>query len=193
MILTVIMGLFDIFTRKNKRDNLTDEDREYGIKVREENREFKKKQMELKIITEELRAKKEQAKLDLEIKKLEQELEDMQEDDEEEIELPEGANPEDAMLVTLLSKVLNQNPSSHNAPVVNSPPLQAPIESQKVTSTGVSLKDEDIKQYLTTVPKTNIKILKKLPDDKLREQIIGVVPNADADSINRIMLQIKAQ
>lgn len=185
------MGIFDLFKKKNSRDNLTEEDREYGIKIRDENREFKKKKMELAIITEELRAKKEQAKLDLEIQKLEQELADMQEDDEDLIELPEGANPEDTMLVALLSKVLNNN--QQPTPVVNSTPIQATNQSNNThIATGVSITDDKINAYIGTIPKNNLKLAKKLNDEQLRAQIIGVVPEADADSVQRIMQKIRA-
>ena len=185
------MGLFDWFSQKKKTPigyNFTDEERERAQKVKQWKQEMAEKKAELEQTTQELKAKKEQMKLDLEIKKLEQELAEYDEE-EEEIEAPEGANPEDVMLTTLLSKVLN-NQNQTPAPI--STAVTSPTSNDRPTSAGVSYPDEKIKAFLSTVPKGRIRILKTLGDDGIKAQIIGAVPDADADSVARILAQIKA-
>ena len=184
------MGLFDWISQKKKTPigyNFTDEERERAQKVKQWKQEMAEKKAELEQTTQELKAKKEQMKLDLEIKKLEQELAEYDEE-EEEIEIPEDAKPEDVMLTTLLSKVLNHQ----NTPAPISTAVTSPTSNDRPTSAGVSYPDEKIKAFLSTVSKGRIRILKTLGDDGIKAQIIGAVPDADADSVNRILAQIKA-
>lgn len=157
-------------------------------RARQKKRELAEQRAELQFKTEELRALKEQVKLDLEIQKLQQELEELKGEDDTLDEVKSEMSPEDAMMMGLMQKVLNQNPSP--TPVVNTPLTSQP--SQVATTTGVQYSDEQIKAYLSRVPKKNMLLLKSLDDDGIKEQILNVIKDADVSTIRRIINQIRA-
>lgn len=185
------MGVFNWFKKeKSPNDNFTAEDREFGQRVKEQQRELKQKRQELAMATEELRAKKEQMKLDLEIKKLEQELSDYEDDDEDDIEeIAQYENPEDAMLMTLLNKVLPDKNPQPPALVVNTPQNSPTV--QVTQGAGVSFSDDQIKQYVGQIPKKNLLLVKTLDDEGLKCQILNIVPNCSADTLQKIMIAVR--
>jgi len=185
------MGIFSLFKSRDSAPKVLLEDSAifHANMAKQKKRELLEQRQELQMKTEELRALKEQVKLDLEIQKLQQELEDLRAEDEPLDEVKTQMNPEDAMMMTLMQKVLNNNPQ----PVQNTqpPPTSNDISTEQKAAAGHSISDEQIKNYLARVPRRNMATLKKLTNDELKTQVLNVIPQADEVTINKVMAQIR--
>jgi len=162
------MGIFDIFKKKQKDNRVNydfeQEDRELSLKIRRQKAELK--QLEMQRQTELDRLEYEKRKI-----QIEQELEELRgvSFDEEE----ETGDSVDNTLITLLAGIFAKNNSS-----VSPPPIQ-----QKPAS--VTLTNEQITEYLDSIPKPALKIAKNWNDEQLSKFLETQMPNLETETINR--------
>jgi hypothetical protein len=149
--MNILSKIYQRFTKKKRKNGtyeFTEEDVKHSAEIRKINAEIRKTQ---KLI--ELRAKQD------ELESLQEELGDFEEDDDEEI----NASSPDALLSSLLMKVLNTNqpPASNNT---------NPHTSQHTPSpdAGVSYSDEEIQDLMKGYSEKDLQELKKYSNEEIR-------------------------
>lgn len=166
------MSFFTLF--KTQRHDFSDSDRELATKVKQQNAELRK--LELEIRKEELQNQKIKNRL-----LAQQEINDLRSqmsfnnDDEEE------NNPLDNLAAGLLNKLMMGNTVADNS---NHPQtLDKPAT--------VSLSSEQIQEIINQLPKSALKIAKKMDNEQIRIFIRNRYPDIDEESINKGITMLK--
>jgi len=186
------MGLFNIFKKKDNRNNYTfgDTDRELSAEIRKQKAEYNKarQELDLKLLT--LENKKKQIELEADIAEASQRLKEISGYDDEEEEEPETNNDFTSIIsaIPMLMQTFNnqnQTPNSNTVSVVTTPPQ--PIKQEL----GVSLSDEELQNMYKQIPKTAKAIAKTMSDETLKNYLKGQIPNLDEDTINRAIALVR--
>jgi len=165
----------------------TDEDREKSAQLRLMRAELKKLEKETKLdeLKEELEFKKEELRLRRE-KRL--------------MELSENPNDsssmEDKLMMLILAPILSKLGMNTLAPdgVISSAAavgLSSSPLAKETAAASMSLSDDILKQLLGKVPKSYLKIAKKMQKEELELLIKNQLPLVDEDTINRAILLLK--
>jgi len=143
------------------------------------NHTFTDTDRDLSAMTRDIKAQIKRTKQMIQLKELREMLDDMRGDREEEDE-DDFNNPVIAMLLQgLLS---GQNKGEVNANPFSLQPQQ-PKEKPSMT-------DQEIQDFLCTLPKTHLKLIQALPENVLRLKIAEQLP-VDDDTITRAIYLIK--
>jgi len=189
------MGLFkrisEFLSGSSHKTNYTfnDNDRDKAVAARKainETRELEERLKREEIQLEHLAKKEELLTRIDEAKVRREELFAPDEEDE-----PQD-NSEDSMLMSLLSTVIMKQQTPTSAPSSNTPSSGMPPNANPSQGAEVSYSDEQIKEHIAQIPKAQLKLAKKIPDMELRRRIKIEVPDADADSVERIFRLIKS-
>lgn len=167
------MGFLDIFRQKKERSPSVES--EEMLQLREQKRLLMQQQqanaLELMVKQQELKLREIQVKID--------EIDDQYEDEDE-------FSPEN-MFMNIVQKAI---------PQFQAPTGVNPSKEQSVISTpnagGLSLTDEQLKQYWDTVPAHYKLIAKGMSDEQIKEFIKQKQPNLDANTLERAILVIRA-
>ena len=169
------MAFFDFFKKKDPRYNhvLTDDDRNLAIEIKKANAEFKRKEQELQLETMKLQQQLKQTELESKILEVQSKLEEY-----DDVDIEPNGDKTDAMLIMLLSKVLNSNPQNIASVPTSNSPIPATEQKQHLT-------DEQLMQIYGTLPKTVKAMAKSQSPENLRMLIKNQLPLIDEDSLNR--------
>lgn len=174
----VTMGIFDIFKRKDKRNNHTfdETDREFALETRRLNQESKRIQAEMNLLRQQMALEEQKQKLE----ELKSNM--FEEDDDEE---PEPTDNFEKILLALLSSSqgINKNPITQRE--------TQPDNTSKETSKGVSLSDEKLEEIWSKVPLKTKAMTKFMSEDKIRIYLKNNFNDIDNDTIERAIKIIK--
>lgn len=156
--------------RQNNGANFTEEDRNISLERRKHNAELRNTEISLKRM--ELDLKKQELQIQGQINQTQQ-LVLLKEMKEQLSPSVEGDSPESMLNEIIKSYVMNKvTPNLQDQAVINQPPQPQPqvITPQPNSSNSmaeVELTEEQIKEFIDNLPKSYVKIAKKLPDNQL--------------------------
>jgi len=165
--------MFNIFKKKRTPNHdFDDTDRTLSADIRAMKGEHKK-----------LLIEKDKLKAQMELEKPREEIAEIRGDydEDEDVEVEDMMNP-DMLMMSMLTKLMSGQAQS------------VPRSDLTPTSThqGQSITDEQIRTYLSQMPRIVIKKIKKLKDEDLKPLIKSHLPDIDEDSLDRAIIQIKA-
>jgi len=172
------MGLFDFLTGKSKANyGFSEKDRELSIERRRRQKELE--DLRQSNLLEEEKERHDTKMYELKIAKLEKrmEYEDLMDDGSEDLPVSSGISEEGQMMMQLL-KTIPQLKQSQPAPTIT-PPVSSP-------SVPVVISDEQMQTMWAQVPAHIKAVVPKCNDDQIKEFVSAqMIPNADADTLNR--------
>ena len=182
------MGMFN-FWKKQSKSTITDEQRQSSIETRRLNSELKqlrteyeKQKLREQYELESLRMQEDKLKLQQKISELKQDLEPEEyeeEDEEEELSL------EKVLQMVLMQKLIPQGSETVTAQNVITP------NSPQTVSEPLILSDDEIKDYLRTLSKQQLKQAKLMPNSVLSKLIKTQLPSIEDDTLNRAITLLK--
>jgi hypothetical protein len=156
------MGLFDIFKRKDKRNNhsFSDDDRKYSADLRKLNAERKKILQEIEL---------EKAKFELD------QLRDELYNDDEEEQATISQSPEQMIMQMFIMNMMK-----------NQQQAQTPVQT-----INKDLTDDEIKNLVSLVPDKHLKKHKNYNDEQINAFVKSQMPNLNDNNIKQIINHIR--
>lgn len=173
------MSLLDIFRKKippgMKAHQLDDVDREISLQTRQIRAEIKREIEQQRLIQQQLRTKK----FELEIAQQEAELEAYKEEfgqgDPDELETQ--------IMQNFLMPKLQQKQQGET---------QQQVLIQNPDFAKISVTDEELKQIMNNIPRSVLKMARKIQDVPLKKLVAGYMPGVNDDTLNRAVLLLKS-
>jgi len=151
--------------------------------------ELRNLQTEIKTFKQKLEMERLRLEAERDMIRLKREIDDLKNENSDETDAGNNSSFVDKALLTLLTNVMQKNQNTTPTPsVANSSQRTIPMEA-----TEGFYPDEQINEFVSSIPSPILAQAKKLNDEELTEEILERIPDANDDSIKRIIKAIHAR